>query len=107
MPGVVRPWTECQSNLADDLCPHVQGLSGIFPLCKRQRRPLVGRAIHFVFLPSVALHRRFGSAMISNTDSTLFIYSKTHQNAQHRTNTRVSITRRAKVIGDNPRIAKT
>jgi hypothetical protein len=62
---------------------------------------LVGRAIHFVFLPSVALHRRFGSAMISNTDSTLFIYSKTHQNA-HRNNTRVSITRRAKALRDNP-----
>jgi hypothetical protein len=48
-----------------------------------------------------ALRRRFGSAMISNTDSTLFIYSKTHQNA-HRNNTRVSITRRAKVLRDNP-----
>jgi hypothetical protein len=48
-----------------------------------------------------ALHRPFGSAMISNTDSTLFIYSKTHQNA-HRNNTRVSITRRAKVLRDNP-----
>jgi hypothetical protein len=47
------------------------------------------------------LHRPFGSAMISNADSTLFIYSKTHQNA-HRNNTRVSITRRAKVLRDNP-----
>ena len=48
-----------------------------------------------------ALHRRFGSAMIANTDSTLFTYSKTHQNA-HRNNTRVSMTRRAKVLRDNP-----
>jgi len=60
---------------------------------------LFGAAIAWQILG--ALHRRFGSAMISNTDSTLFIYSKTHQNA-HRNNTRVSITRRAKALRDNP-----
>ena len=52
-------------------------------------------------LAAIVLHRPFGSAMISNADSTLFIYSKTHQNA-HRNNTRASITRRAKVLRDNP-----
>src|SRR5262245_27389133 len=53
MPGMVRPWTKCQSNLADNLRPHMQGDRGVCPLCKRQRRPLVRCAIHFVFLPAV------------------------------------------------------
>ena len=53
MPGVVRPWAECQPNFADDLRQHVQSNGGIFPLCKRQRRPLVRRVIHVVFLPAV------------------------------------------------------
>ena len=47
MPGVVRPWTEHESNLADNLRPHVQGDGGVFPLCKWQRRPLVRCAVHF------------------------------------------------------------
>jgi hypothetical protein len=46
MPGVVGPWTEHHPNLADDLGPHVQSNGRILPLCKRQRRPLVGYAIH-------------------------------------------------------------
>ena len=53
MPGVVRPWTQRQPNLAHNLCPHVQGDGCVLPFCKRQSRPVVGRAIHFVFLPSV------------------------------------------------------
>src|SRR5437867_11228531 len=50
MPGMVRPWSQGQANLADNLRPHVQSNGGIFPLCKRQSRPNIGRAVHFVLL---------------------------------------------------------
>src|SRR5256885_2884434 len=50
VPGVVRPWTQRQANLAYDLRPHVQSDGSIFPLFERQRRPVVGRAIHLVLL---------------------------------------------------------
>src|SRR5213592_145694 len=53
MPGMVRPWSQGQANLADNLRPHVQSNCGIFPLCKRQSRPNIGRAVHFVLLLTV------------------------------------------------------
>ena len=48
MPRVIYPRSQRQANFADDLRPHVQRRRGILPLCKRQSRPGIGRAVHDV-----------------------------------------------------------
>ena len=39
VPGVIDPWRERETNLADDLRPHVQARGGGLPIGERQSRP--------------------------------------------------------------------
>ena len=43
VPGVIRPWSKRQANLANDLCPQMKRCAGVTPGLERQTRQGFGR----------------------------------------------------------------
>ena len=43
VPGVIRPWSKRQANIANDLCPQMKRCIGVTPGLERQTRPGFGR----------------------------------------------------------------
>src|SRR5205085_6300210 len=62
VPGMIRPRRERETDLADDLRPHVQRLRGFFPFLERKRRPNLFRCRH-ESLPIKEIDERTANAL--------------------------------------------